>query len=133
MVPCEKIIQTAIEQQVDVIGLSGLITPSLDEMCSIAAEMQRAGLKIPILIGGATTSKIHTAVKIAPEYSAPAVYVKDASVDAFVAAQLINPATRESFIRQINAEYSQIRENQSAKSADKLLTLAEAKNRKPLL
>src|SRR3712207_1624978 len=79
MVPAEKILQTAKEQNVDIIGLSGLITPSLDEMVHVAKEMERQGFKIPLLIGGATTSRIHTAVKIAPNYSGPVVHVLDAS------------------------------------------------------
>jgi 5-methyltetrahydrofolate--homocysteine methyltransferase len=79
MTPCEKILQTAKAENVSVIGLSGLITPSLDEMISVAAEMERQNFKVPLLIGGATTSKIHTAVKIAPKYSAPCVHVLDAS------------------------------------------------------
>ena len=79
MVPCEKILRTAREQNVDIIGLSGLITPSLDEMAHVAREMEREGLKLPLLIGGATTSKAHTAVKIAPGYSQPVVHVLDAS------------------------------------------------------
>ena len=130
MVSAETIVQTAIEQQVDIVGLSGLITPSLEEMCNVAAEMQRAGLTIPLLIGGATTSKIHTAVKIAPNYAAPVIYVKDASVNAFVATQLLSSASHEEFIEQINAEYSQIRETQSTKQEEKLLTLAEARKLK---
>ncbi len=79
MTPTEKIIQTAIDEKVDIIGLSGLITPSLDEMITVAKEMERVGLKLPLLIWGATTSKIHTAVKIAPHYSQPTVHVMDAS------------------------------------------------------
>ncbi len=79
MVPAEKIIETAIKEKVDIIGLSGLITPSLDEMVHVAKEMERKNMKIPLLIGGATTSKMHTALRIAPEYSAPVVHVKDAS------------------------------------------------------
>jgi 5-methyltetrahydrofolate--homocysteine methyltransferase len=79
MTPCDKIIKTALEERVDVIGLSGLITPSLDEMVYVTKELQRQGLKIPLLIGGATTSRMHTAVKIAPHYTNPAIHVQDAS------------------------------------------------------
>jgi 5-methyltetrahydrofolate--homocysteine methyltransferase len=131
MISAEKIVQTAVEQQVDIVGLSGLITPSLEEMCQVAAEMQHAGLKIPILIGGATTSKIHTAVKIAPRYAASVVHARDASAGVFVAAQLLNVKTRENFIAEINAEYNQICENQSIKQTEKLLSLDEAKLKKP--
>jgi len=129
MVPTEKIIQTAIDERVDVLGLSGLITPSLEEMCHVASEMEKAGLKIPLLIGGATTSKIHTAVKIAPNYKGPVVYVKDASVNTFVVSQLLNNKTNYNFVAELEAEYKQLREKQAVKSS--LLTLEEAKNRKP--
>src|SRR5881398_1845211 len=90
MVPCEKILETALEQKVDIIGLSGLITPSLDEMAHVAKEMERAGFKIPLLIGGATTSKAHTAVKIAPAFSQPVVHVLDASRAVPVVGSLIS-------------------------------------------
>ena len=90
MVPCEKILERAIEEKVDVIGVSGLITPSLDEMVHVAKEMERMKLNIPLLIGGATTSKVHTAVKIAPEYSNPAVYVNDASRAVNVVSSLLS-------------------------------------------
>ena len=131
MTPTEKIIQTAIREQVDIVGLSGLITPSLEEMAHVAGEMEKAGLKIPLLIGGATTSKIHTAVKIAPNYSGPVVYVKDASVNTFVVSQLMNPLTAYSYMEQMNADYSQLRDNQTKKT--NLLSLEEAKKRKPSL
>ena len=91
MVPCEKILQTARERNVDMIGLSGLITPSLDEMAHVAREMQREGFTVPLLIGGATTSKAHTSVKIAPHYNEPVVHVVDASRAVGVVGQLINP------------------------------------------
>src|SRR6476661_7802838 len=91
MVSCEKILQTAKEQKVDVIGLSGLITPSLDEMAHVAREMDRQGFKVPLLIGGATTSKAHTAVKIAPSYSREVVHVLDASRAVPVVSSLISP------------------------------------------
>lgn len=129
MVPTEKIIQTAIAEKVDILGLSGLITPSLEEMSHVAAEMEKAGLKIPLLIGGATTSKIHTAVKIAPNYKGPVVYVKDASVNTFVVAQLMSDKTHYNFIGEIEAEYKALREKQTKKV--NLLSLDEAKKRKP--
>lgn len=131
MVPTEKIIRTAIEEKVDMLGLSGLITPSLEEMTHVAAEMEKAGMRIPLLIGGATTSKIHTAVKIAPNYSAPVVYVKDASVNTNIVASLMNAKTSESFAATIATEYEQLRKNQT-KKAD-LLPLEDAKRRKPTL
>jgi 5-methyltetrahydrofolate--homocysteine methyltransferase len=129
MTPTEKIIQTALEENVDFVGLSGLITPSLDEMCHVASEMEKAGLKMPLLIGGATTSKVHTAVKIAPNYSSPVIYVKDASVNTAVVSKLMNPTSKGAFVREIKEEYQTIRENQSPK--EKLLSLDEAKKRKP--
>ena len=95
MVPAETIVQHAIEEKVDMIGLSGLITPSLEEMVHVAMELEKAGLDIPLLIGGATTSKMHTALKIAPVYHAPVVHLKDASQNAGVAARLLNPKTKE--------------------------------------
>ncbi|MEA4981765.1 MAG: methionine synthase [Paludibacter sp.] len=131
MVPTEKIIKTAIEERVDILGLSGLITPSLEEMCVVAAEMEKAGLSIPLLIGGATTSKIHTAVKISPNYTGPVVYVKDASVNTHIVAQLMNRNTISDFTEGIAAEYKSLREKQKEKV--KLLTLEEAKQRKPKL
>lgn len=131
MTPTEKIIRTAIEEKVDIIGLSGLITPSLEEMCHVAAEMEKAGLKVPLLIGGATTSKIHTAVKIAPNYSSPVVYVKDASINTYIVSQLMNPATLPVFMDGLNYEYEELR-NKQTKKAD-LLSLDEAKKRKPNL
>ncbi|MDX9748657.1 MAG: methionine synthase [Paludibacter sp.] len=131
MVPTEKIIRTAIEEKVDMLGLSGLITPSLEEMTHVAAEMEKAGMRIPLLIGGATTSKIHTAVKIAPNYSAPVVYVKDASVNTNIVANLMNAKTSEGFAASIASEYEQLRQNQT-KKAD-LLPLEDAKRRKPTL
>jgi len=131
MTPTEKIIQTAIDEKVDMVGLSGLITPSLEEMTIVAAEMQKAGLTIPLLIGGATTSKIHTAVKIAPNYNGPVVYVKDASVNTLVVAQLMSKTQHVAYEAGIAAEYKILREKQT-KKAD-LLSLDEAKKRKPNL
>jgi 5-methyltetrahydrofolate--homocysteine methyltransferase len=131
MVPTEKIIRVAIEEKVDIVGLSGLITPSLEEMTIVAAEMQKAGLTVPLLIGGATTSKIHTAVKIAPNYKGPVVYVKDASVNTHVVAQLMSEKNHTAYEAEIAAEYQVLREKQTQK-AD-LLSLDEAKKRKPNL
>ena len=131
MVPTEKIIRTAIELKVDIVGLSGLITPSLEEMTIVAAEMQKAGLTVPLLIGGATTSKIHTAVKIAPNYNGPVVYVKDASVNTHVVAQLMSKKNHLAYEAEIASEYQVLRDKQT-KKAD-LLSLDEAKKRKPNL
>lgn len=131
MTPTEKIIETAIREKVDIIGLSGLITPSLEEMTVVAAAMEKAGLRIPLLIGGATTSKIHTAVKIAPNYTGPVVYVKDASINTFIVSQLMNAKTYINFVAETKAEYSALCDKQT-KKAD-LLSLEEAKRRKPNL
>ena len=131
MTPTEKIIQTAIAEKVDIVGLSGLITPSLEEMSHVAAEMEKAGLRVPLLIGGATTSKIHTAVKIAPNYSGPVIYVKDASVNTNIVAQLMNPMLQTEFIAGIEAEYQVLRDKQIKKTD--LLSLDEAKKRRPNL
>jgi len=131
MTPTEKIIETAIREKVDIIGLSGLITPSLEEMTVVAAAMEKAGLRIPLLIGGATTSKIHTAVKIAPNYKGPVVYVKDASINTYIVAQLMSEKNQYNFIAEIEAEYKALREKQ-IKKID-LLSLEDAKKRKPNL
>jgi len=131
MVPAEKIIQTAIEEKVDLLGLSGLITPSLEEMCHVAASMEKAGLKIPLLIGGATTSKIHTAVKISPNYHGPVVHVKDASVNTAIVSKLMNANTIEEFTREVAMEYRELREKQTKKS--NLLSLEEARSKRPQL
>ena len=105
MVPADKIIETAVREKVDMVGLSGLITPSLDEMVHTVSEMERAGLDIPVIVGGATTSKLHTALKIAPAYHAPVVHLKDASMNAPVAAKLLNPEQKEIFVRELYNEY----------------------------
>ncbi len=121
MVPAETILKTAIEENVDIIGLSGLITPSLDEMVHVAKEMQRLDFKLPLMIGGATTSKIHTAVKIAPQYDGATVHVLDASRAVGVANDLLQKENRDQFIEQINTEYEALRvrraSNQEARQA----------------
>ncbi len=130
MVPVDKILQTAAEEKADVIGLSGLITPSLDEMVHVAKEMERRKLKTPLLIGGATTSKIHTAVKIAPNYSGPVIHVLDASRSVPVVSNLINPdeTVSSNFIEQVKAEYSNLREMHNRKKGeDHLLTIEDAR------
>jgi 5-methyltetrahydrofolate--homocysteine methyltransferase len=134
MVPTSKIIDAAIEQNVDIIGLSGLITPSLEEMVNIASEMERRSLKIPILIGGATTSRMHTAVKVAPKYTGPVVHVLDASRSVPVAGQLISKKTYGNFTAQIKSEYDQLAIQHAArKSEKKVLSFNECLNNKPTL
>ena len=129
MVPAETIIQKAITEKVDIIGLSGLITPSLEEMIHVATEMEKAGLDIPLMIGGATTSRLHTALKIAPVYHAPVVHVKDASQNAGIAAALLNPEKRQTFIEQLNADYDRLRKTH-ARKPDRIVPLEEAKKNK---
>jgi 5-methyltetrahydrofolate--homocysteine methyltransferase len=131
MVPSEKIIETAIKENVDIIGLSGLITPSLDEMAYFAKEMERQGLSIPLLIGGATTSKIHTAVKIEPNYTkAPTVYVLDASRSVPVVGELL-AKDNTAFVKKIKEEYQNLRDIHAKRNATKeFLTLAEARDNK---
>jgi 5-methyltetrahydrofolate--homocysteine methyltransferase len=127
MVPAAKILQTAIDEQADLIGLSGLITPSLDEMVFVAREMERLGMRLPLLIGGATTSKPHTAVKIAPEYGQPVVHVLDASRAVDVVANLLNPAQRPAFVRANHAEQERVREQHGTVRRRPLLTWDAAK------
>jgi 5-methyltetrahydrofolate--homocysteine methyltransferase len=119
MVPPEKIIQAAIEHNVDIIGLSGLITPSLDEMVYLAKEMDKLNIKIPIMIGGATTSRAHTAVKIAPEYKQTVVHVNDASRAVTVASNLLHAETKEGYVKAIREEYDKLRDGYLNRSRDK--------------
>ncbi|MEP9351596.1 methionine synthase [Xanthobacter sp. KR7-225] len=120
MVPAARILQTAKEQNVDVIGLSGLITPSLDEMVNVAAEMEREGFHVPLLIGGATTSRVHTAVKISPQYlRGQAVYVTDASRAVGVVSNLLNPQTKAAYVADIRAEYQKLAEAHARADANK--------------
>lgn len=131
MVSCENILQKAKEINADIIGLSGLITPSLDEMVHVAKEMQRQGFKTPLLIGGATTSRIHAAVKVAPEYDGPMVHVLDASRSVPVAGSLLSPETREEFALKIKQEYQELAKNHAARQLDKNnLTLLQARANK---
>lgn len=129
MVPAEKIVETAIREKVDIIGLSGLITPSLEEMVHVVSELERAGLDIPVMIGGATTSKLHTALKIAPVYHAPVVYMKDASLNAPVAARLMNFDLRSTFAEELESEYRELREKNKTKQV-KTVSLEEAQKNK---
>ena len=131
MTPTDKIIQTAIAEKVDIVGISGLITPSLEEMTIVAAEMQKAGLTVPLLIGGATTSKIHTAVKIAPNYKGPVIHVKDASVNTFVVAQLMNKNNHATYVADVAIEYEALRQKQTKKPD--LLSMEAARKLKPNL
>ena len=128
MVPAEQIARKAKEEQVDMVGLSGLITPSLEEMVNVAVELERAGLHIPIMIGGATTSELHVALKIAPVYGGPVVWMKDASQNALVAARLMNdePAVE----RELSERYEHLREDYQ-QTEQQLVSLSEARKKKP--
>lgn len=128
MAPTEVIVQRAIEEQVDIIGLSGLITPSLEEMVRVATELEKAGLDIPLMIGGATTSAMHTALKIAPAYRGVVAHMKDASQNAVVAARLMHPTQREALKQQLSAEYEALRA-QHQSTTDELLSFEEANRR----
>ncbi|WP_329601712.1 methionine synthase [Paraburkholderia antibiotica] len=134
MVPCSEILAKAKVEGADIIGLSGLITPSLEEMAYVAAEMQRDDYfrvkKIPLLIGGATTSRVHTAVKIAPHYEGPVVYVPDASRSVSVASSLLSDEGATKYIDELNADYNRIRDQHANKKAQPMVTLAEARANK---
>ncbi|AWG25162.1 vitamin B12 dependent-methionine synthase activation domain-containing protein [Flavobacterium kingsejongi] len=131
MVPPEKIIESAIRENVDIIGLSGLITPSLDEMVYLAKQMDKLNIKIPIMIGGATTSRAHTAVKIAPEYRETVVHVNDASRAVTVAGNLVNKLTNQAYFKSLRSEYDELREGYLNRSRDKnFLSLEEARKNK---
>jgi 5-methyltetrahydrofolate--homocysteine methyltransferase len=132
MVPCEKILERAKQEKADLIGLSGLITPSLDEMMHVAREMERQGFKLPLLIGGATTSKAHTAVKIAPHYRQPVVHVLDASRAVPVTTSLLSDDGKAAFVAQHDAEYARLREIHGAPK-HKLSSLVEARQNRPRL
>jgi 5-methyltetrahydrofolate--homocysteine methyltransferase len=132
MVPCEKILERAKLEKADIIGLSGLITPSLDEMVHVAREMERTGFKVPLLIGGATTSRAHTAVKVAQHYSEPVVHVLDASRAVPVTSSLLSKDGKATFVKQLRADYEKLRE-QHAGSAVKLLSLEAARANAPKL
>jgi 5-methyltetrahydrofolate--homocysteine methyltransferase len=128
MVPAQKILQTARDEKADAIGLSGLITPSLEEMAHVAREMEREGFTLPLLIGGATTSRAHTAVKIAPAYSGPVVYVPDASRSVPVAQSLLSAEARDPFVAEVRADYEKIRRQHAGKKGPgPLLPIARAR------
>ncbi len=130
MVPCQKILDAAIEHKADIIGLSGLITPSLEEMSHVAKEMQRQGFTIPLLIGGATTSKVHTAVKIAPHYQHPVIYVPDASRAVGVCSNLLSDTLRDAFVLENQAEQDRAREGHANKASRKVVSLERARANK---
>ena len=130
MVPAEQIVQKAIDEKVDMIGLSGLITPSLEEMVNVATELRRAGLNIPIMIGGATTSELHVALKIAPVYGGPVVWMKDASQNALVAARLM--ADEAAMGQELDEKYEQLRQDYNEEHPQ-LVSLDEARRQKPKL
>ena len=133
MVPAQKILDAAKEHDADIIGLSGLITPSLDEMVNFAVEMEREGLQIPLLIGGATTSRAHTAVKVAPRRSGPVVWVKDASRSVPVAAALLDDKQRPALLETTEKDYASLRERHAQKNERPMLTLEKARaNRTPI-
>jgi 5-methyltetrahydrofolate--homocysteine methyltransferase len=128
MVPCARILETARREHVNIIGLSGLITPSLEEMCFVAEEMRRQEFDLPLLIGGATTSRVHTAVKIAPRYDGPVVHVLDASRAVGVAANLLSDTNRPGFVAGVEAEYEAVRKAREERPAgERLVSLAEAR------
>ena len=129
MVPASQIVAKAIETNADAVALSGLITPSLDEMVHVAAEMQKAGLRIPVIVGGATTSEMHAALKIAPVYSGPVVWVKDAAQNVVVLARLLNAAECPNYVSQLRARYEMLRRNYHSEQ-QKLASISEARNNK---
>jgi 5-methyltetrahydrofolate--homocysteine methyltransferase len=131
MVPTETILTTAKKEKVDIIGLSGLITPSLDEMVFVAKEMTRQGFTLPLLIGGATTSKAHTAVKIEPEYDQGVFYVQDASKAVGVVSSLLSSTLKPQLLANTNAEYEQVRQRRANKGKSKLISLEQARKNKP--
>jgi len=130
MVSAQKILDTAREVNADIIGLSGLITPSLEEMAHVSKEMERQGFTLPLLIGGATTSRVHTAVKIAPHYNQPVIYVPDASRAVGVASQLMSETQREPYLAELRADYDRVREQHAGKKGPTLITLAQARANK---
>src|SRR3712207_5532425 len=134
MVPADRILDTAEQEGCDIVGLSGLITPSLDEMVNVAREMERRGMTLPLLIGGATTSKQHTAVRIAPEYSQPTVHVLDASRVVGVISDLLDPARREELDARNRDDQERLREQHGDRTRKALLPIERARaNRTPIV
>jgi 5-methyltetrahydrofolate--homocysteine methyltransferase len=127
MVPAQKILEVARAERCDIIGLSGLITPSLEEMAHVAREMEREGFNVPLLIGGATTSRTHTAVKIAPHYRGPVIWVADASRSVGVCGSLLSDQLREGYLKEVRAEYDRVRSQHEGKKGADLVTLAAAR------
>ena len=132
MVPAEQIVRKAKEEGADIIGLSGLITPSLDEMVHVAKELRKAGLEIPIMIGGATTSQLHVALKIAPVYGGPVLWMKDASQNAIAASHLLNAAEKQAYVDALNERYQQLRDEYNHEQQH-IVSLEEARHNKPNL
>ena len=130
MCPASKIVETAKEDKVDLIGLSGLITPSLDEMCNVAKKLKEAGIKVPLLVGGATTSALHTALKIAPLYDGPVIWVKDAAQNCIIASQLLNPDTYPNYIANIRQEQKQLCANSNIPASTSTLEKARSNKSK---
>ncbi|MDE5740030.1 MAG: cobalamin-dependent protein, partial [Bacteroidaceae bacterium] len=130
MVPTETIVDKAIEEKVDIIGLSGLITPSLEEMVNVARTLDERGVDIPIMIGGATTSELHTALKIAPVYHGPVLWMKDASQNVIASAKLLNPGTRAELTDELDKKYAELRAERSEGEFG-MVSLEDARKRKP--
>lgn len=130
MVPAETIVERALQEKVDIIGLSGLITPSLEEMVHVAQVLEQRGADIPVMIGGATTSELHTALKIAPVYHAPVLWMKDASQNVLATAKLLNPDTKSTLTRQLQQRYADLRTDHALQTQT-LLSIEEARKRKP--
>ena len=128
MVPAEDIVNAALEHKPDAIGLSGLITPSLSEMVEVVRRLAEAGISVPVMIGGATTSALHTALKIAPMYQGPVLWLKDASQNCPRVAQFLNPATRSKALEKLNAEYDYMRQSYSPQP---IVPIEEARRNKP--
>src|SRR4029077_5946770 len=125
--PAQKILEVARAEKCDIVGLSGLITPSLEEMAHVAREMEREGFDMPLLIGGATTSRTHTAVKIAPHYHGPVIWVAAASRSAGLCSNLLSDDLRKGYLEEVKAEYERIRSQHEAKKGVELVTLAQAR------
>lgn len=129
MTPAEEIVAKAKELHPDIIGLSGLITPSLEEMVHVVGELKRAGLSIPVMIGGATTSRLHTALKIAPVYDGPVIWMKDASQNALTAARFLNPDTEGEAFRELREEQERLRESAGTRRVE-TVSIEEARQKK---
>lgn len=129
MVPAETIIETAKREHADMVCMSGLITPSLGEMVNVVNEMQREGMKIPVIVGGATTSEMHVALKIAPEYDGIVIWSKDAAQNAVLATRLTNPADKKVLVNELNAKYELMREEYSNRQKQNIVPIEEARKK----